>query len=66
MFCERSISEARGAGDEQPEDAPGRWQWVFPALILAGMILIGVSVLFLLGDSTPAYASDACAWVARF
>jgi hypothetical protein len=52
---------------EQPEAAtPGRWHWIFAVLILAGMILIGVSVLLLLRESTPVRASDACAWVALF
>jgi hypothetical protein len=48
-----------------PEAAPRRRQWIFAALILAGMVLIGVSVLLLLRESAPARASDACAWVVR-
>jgi hypothetical protein len=45
---------------------PGRRQWIFAVLILAGMILIGVSALLLLRESTPVRAPDACAWVTLF
>jgi hypothetical protein len=62
VSCECESSEAQTPGGE-PEGLPRRWQWIFPVLILAGMILIGVSVLMLLADSTPAYGSDTCAWV---
>jgi hypothetical protein len=65
MFSESSIPEARMAGDERPEGAPRRWQRIFPILILAGMILIGIAMLFLLAGSTPAHASDTCVWIAR-
>jgi hypothetical protein len=47
------------------EAAPRSWQWIFAVLILAGMILIGVSVLLLLHESAPAHAADACLWVPR-
>lgn len=50
---------------EQPEAAPGWGRWIFPILILAGMILIGVSVLLLLRASAPAQALDAAVWIPR-
>lgn len=62
---ERSASAIKKAGDHRPEIAPRHWQWIYPVLILTGIILVGVSVLFLLADSTPAYASDTCAWAAH-
>jgi hypothetical protein len=51
--------------DSEPPEAEQRRKWIFAALILAGMVLIGVSVLLLLRESAPAQASDACAWVVR-
>jgi hypothetical protein len=45
---------------KQTEAALGRRQWIFAVLILTGMIMVGISVMLLLRDAAPAYASDAC------
>jgi len=49
---------------DQPGDSSlRRWQWVFAILILAGMILIGVSVLLLLRGAAPVHGFEPCARV---
>jgi hypothetical protein len=59
---ENSLLPPQPTGSEPPN---GRWRWIFAVLILAGMILIGVSVLLILRDTAPVHASDACLRMAR-
>jgi hypothetical protein len=66
MFRASRLPQSSFNISDRPEAATsGRRQWIFAVLILAGMILIGVSVLLLLRESAPVQASDACAWMAR-
>jgi hypothetical protein len=62
---ESSIAQTNLKGSERREAAARRWQWIFAVLIIAGLILILLSVAMLLRDAVPALAADACAWIAR-
>lgn len=65
MSPESTLPEAYADNSEELEIALWRWQWIFPVLIMAGMILIGVSVLMLLRDAAGFNTSNPAAWIAR-
>jgi hypothetical protein len=62
---ESTLQQAHLTDSERPKAGFGRWQWIFPILIVAGMILIGVSVFLLLRDAAGSSAPDAYVWMPR-
>jgi hypothetical protein len=64
---ENALHLVYSKGSERQTAARGCLQWIFPILIVAGMILIGVAVLLLLLQETaPAHALEACVWAGKF
>lgn len=49
MLRERSFPGYHAAGHDPVQTARQRWQWVFPVLIVVGLILVLASLLFLIG-----------------
>ncbi|MGA8108339.1 MAG: hypothetical protein WBD46_09225 [Acidobacteriaceae bacterium] len=49
MLRERLFPGLPAAGSERTRASHRRWQWIFPVLIVVGLILVLASLLFLIG-----------------
>jgi hypothetical protein len=51
MVRERFFPGLHAAGREHARSSMLRWQWLFPVLIVLGLILVLASLLYLMGGS---------------
>lgn len=51
MVRERLFSGLHVAGSEPARSSTQRWQWIFPVMIVVGLILVLAALLYLTGTS---------------